>query len=106
VERAVVLTSSNLIPLSVLPHVMLAFADSPHSLTFKIGTTWRELERQAIEITLAHTRGNKPIAARLLGVAVRTIYRHLDEREPKDQMEEDAAKLKAAKTIAAGASAS
>jgi two-component system, NtrC family, response regulator HydG len=67
VERAVVLTSSNLIPLSVLPHVMPAFADSRHSLSFKIGITWRELERQAVEITLAHTRSNKRIAARLLG---------------------------------------
>jgi two-component system, NtrC family, response regulator HydG len=101
VERAVVLTSSNLIPLSVLRHVMPAFADSQHSLSFKIGTTWRELERQAVEITLAHTRGNKRIAARLLGVAVRTIYRHLEEQEQNDQGEEHASKSTAAKSIAA-----
>jgi two-component system response regulator HydG len=106
VERAVVLTSSNLIPLSVLPHVLPAFADSRHSLNFKIGTTWRELERQAIEITLAHTRGNKRIAARLLGVAVRTIYRHLEEQERNDQGEEDAAKATASKAGAADASPS
>lgn len=81
VERAVVFTNTKIVPLSVLPQVMPAFAESRHALTFKIGMPWRELERQAIEIALAHTRGNKPLAARLLGVATRTIYRHLDLSE-------------------------
>ena len=35
-------------------------------------------ERKAIDITLHHTRGDKNMAARLLGIATRTIYRHLD----------------------------
>jgi two-component system response regulator HydG len=77
VERAVVLTNTKIVPLTVLPQFMPAFAESSHSLTFKIGTPLRELERQAVEIALAHTRGNKPMAARLLDVAPRTIYRHL-----------------------------
>jgi two-component system response regulator HydG len=77
IERAVVFTNTTIVPLSVLPQIVPALRDTPHSLTFKIGTPWRELERQAIEIALAHTRGNKPMAARLLGVAPRTIYRHL-----------------------------
>ena len=80
VERAVVFTSGPLVPLSVLPQNVSAFGDSKHSLTFKIGTPLRELERKAIEITLQHTRGDKNLTARLLGVATRTIYRHL-ERE-------------------------
>jgi DNA-binding NtrC family response regulator len=69
-----------LVPLSVLPQNVSTFGDSKHSLTFKIGTPLRELERKAIEITLQHARGDKNLAARLLGVATRTIYRHL-ERE-------------------------
>jgi two-component system response regulator HydG len=80
VERAVVFTSGTLVPLSVLPQNVSTFGESKHSLTFKIGTPLRELERKAIEITLQHARGDKNMAARLLGVATRTIYRHL-ERE-------------------------
>jgi two-component system response regulator HydG len=78
IERAVVFTNGKQIPLSVLPHSVSAFAESRHSLTFKIGTPLRELERKAIDITLHHTRGDKNMAARLLGIATRTIYRHLE----------------------------
>jgi two-component system response regulator HydG len=91
VERAVVFTNTNIVPLTVLPQFMPAFAESLHSLTFKIGTPLRELERQAIEIALAHARGNKPMAARLLGVAPRTIYRHLDPDADDLQPDEDLA---------------
>jgi len=81
IERAVVFTNGKLIPLSVLPQSVSAFAESRHSLTFKIGTPLRELERKAIDITLQHTRGDKNMAARLLGIATRTIYRHLEKLE-------------------------
>jgi len=81
IERAVVFTNGKQIPLSVLPQNVSAFAESRHSLTFKIGTPLRELERKAIDITLQHTRGDKNMAARLLGIATRTIYRHLERQE-------------------------
>jgi two-component system response regulator HydG len=47
----------------------------------------QELESQAIKITLAHTRGDKSVAARLLGVSPRTIYRHLNEKETEPTSE-------------------
>jgi two-component system response regulator HydG len=81
VERAVVFTNGRQVPLSVLPQNVSAFAESRHSLTFRIGTPLRELERKAIDITLHHTRGDKNMAARLLGIATRTIYRHLEREE-------------------------
>jgi two-component system response regulator HydG len=81
IERAVVFTNGKEIPLSVLPQGVSAFAESQHSLTFRIGTPLRELERKAIDITLHHTRGDKNMAARLLGIATRTIYRHLEKEE-------------------------
>jgi len=84
IERAVVFTAAKTVPLSVLPQGVSEFAGSRHSLTFKVGTPLRELERKAIEITLQHTRGDKNLAARMLGVATRTIYRHL-ERQESDQ---------------------
>jgi two-component system response regulator HydG len=84
VERAVVFTSSKTVPLSVLPQNVSAFGESRHSLTFKIGTPLRELERKAIEVTLRHARGDKNLAARMLGVATRTIYRHLEREAGKE----------------------
>ena len=86
IERAVVFTNGRQIPLSVLPQSVSAFLESRHSLTFKIGTPLKELERKAIEITLQHARGDKNMAARLLGIATRTIYRHL-EREQQENGE-------------------
>ncbi len=84
IERSVVFTNGTQIPLSVLPQSVSAFAESRHSLTFKIGTPLRELERKAIDITLHHTRGDKNMAARLLGIATRTIYRHLERQESQE----------------------
>ncbi|HEX4999499.1 MAG TPA: sigma-54 dependent transcriptional regulator [Terriglobia bacterium] len=81
IERAVVFTNLKLVPLSALPQNVSAFGDSRHSLTFRIGTPLRELERRAIDITLQHTRGDKNMAARLLGIAARTIYRHLEREQ-------------------------
>ena len=83
VERAVVFTNRDTVPLSVLPQFLPGFAEFRHSLTFRIGMPLSELESQAIEIALAHTRGDKTLAARLLGVSPRTIYRHLDRKEEK-----------------------
>jgi two-component system, NtrC family, response regulator HydG len=84
IERAVVFTNGRQIPLSVLPQGVSAFAESRHSLTFKIGTPLRELERKAIDITLQHTRGDKNMAARLLGIATRTIYRHIEKQDSQE----------------------
>jgi two-component system response regulator HydG len=89
VERAVVFTTGTLVPLSVLPQNVSTFGESKHSLTFKIGTPLRELERKAIEITLQHARGDKNLAARLLGVATRTIYRHLEREQAESSEQED-----------------
>jgi two-component system, NtrC family, response regulator HydG len=89
VERAVVFTSGNLVPLSVLPQNVSSVGTLRHSLTFKIGTPLRELERQAIDITLQHARGDKNLAARLLGIATRTVYRYLEKEGAEGDNPED-----------------
>jgi two-component system response regulator HydG len=91
IERAVVFSHGKQVPLSVLPQGVSAFAETRHSLNFKIGTPLRELERKAIEITLQHTRGDKNMAARLLGIATRTIYRHLEKQDHPEDFDETAA---------------
>ena len=87
IERAVVFTNGSTVSLSILPQFLPAFAESRHSLKFKIGMPMQDLEHQAIEIALAYTRGDKSIAARLLGVSQRTIYRHLERKEEKSESE-------------------
>jgi two-component system response regulator HydG len=101
VERAVVFSTTKIISLSVLPQIVPALREASPTLTFKIGMPWRDLERQAIETALAHTRGNKPLAARLLGIAPRTVYRYLHRKERGQEPERDLGEFKDVKTIAA-----
>ena len=54
-------------------------APSPSVLTFAIGTTARRGRVRMIRETLRHTKGDKSLAAQLLGISTRTIYRKLGE---------------------------
>ncbi len=45
----------------------------------KVGMTMTQIEREAIEKTLAETGGNKTEAARILDIGVRTLHRRLDD---------------------------
>ncbi len=83
VERAVVFTNTRYGSFIRATPIPSGFCRFRHSLTFRIGMPLSELESRAIEIALAHTRGDKTLAARLLGVSPRTIYRHLDRKEEK-----------------------
>jgi two-component system response regulator HydG len=80
VERAAVLCRSDVIRLEDLPDVVAeAQPPAPSALTFTLGTPLEEVERRLIRETLKHTDGDKSLAAQLLGISTRTIYRKLDE---------------------------
>ncbi len=87
-ERAVVLGHGGLQggPLTVrsLPaHIQTARATLITKVEIPIGTKLREAEQLLIERTLEKTGGDKELAARLLGINPRTIYRRLPrESEP------------------------
>jgi two-component system response regulator HydG len=53
-------------------------------LTFSLGTPLEEIERRVIKVTLEHTKGDKQLAAQLLGISARTIYRKLAEEAGGD----------------------
>ena len=78
IERAVVLSRGAVIEPPDLPPGLRAggTADGTH-ITVQLGTPLEEVERRVIRETLRMTKGNKQLAARLLGVATRTIYRKL-----------------------------
>lgn len=82
-ERAVVLCRSDQLGVEDLPqHMQPEGLGGPRQIVFAIGTPLRDLEHTAIRETLRYTGGDKKLAARLLGIASRTIYRRLeDERE-------------------------
>jgi DNA-binding NtrC family response regulator len=87
IERAVVLSTQDVILESDLPEPIAKASPRERALSFAIGTPLEEIERRVIHATLEHTGGDKRLAAQLLGIATRTIYRKLDaERsgEPAD----------------------
>jgi len=79
IERAVVLSRGDTLAEQDLPDAIAkATPDAKNSLAFEIGTTLDELELRVIRETLRHTKGDKGLAAQLLGISTRTIYRKLD----------------------------
>jgi two-component system response regulator HydG len=79
IERAVVLSRSDTLGEADLPeHIAVAAARAPAQLVFEIGTPLDEIELRVIRETLRNTKGDKSVAAQLLGISTRTIYRKLD----------------------------
>jgi two-component system response regulator HydG len=91
IQRAVVLAKGDVIEVSDLPEsVRQGPLGSANVLVIPIGTPMEEVERRVIHETLRHTKGDKTLAARLLGIAARTIYRKL-ERESSEREDEEPA---------------
>ncbi len=80
-ERAVVLARTEIITLAELPErIARVETEGPSRvLHIAVGTPLEEVERLLITETLRLTAGDKRRAAGLLGMAVRTLYRRLDE---------------------------
>jgi two-component system response regulator HydG len=78
-----VLTKSSAVDVEDLPREVRGApplaSGSGRALTFEIGTPLSDIELRVIHETLRHTKGDKRLAAQLLGIATRTIYRKLEE---------------------------
>ena len=94
-ERAVVLAREDFIQLTDLPRAIQQHQGTPDVLSFPVGTPLKLVERRLIEATLASVDGDKTLAARLLGITARTIYRREAEwrqeagGEPATGLEEE-----------------
>lgn len=78
IERAVVLCRGETVDAGDLPQAVRSGPlGSASQIVIPIGTPMEEIERRVIHETLRHTRGDKNLAARMLGIAARTIYRKL-----------------------------
>jgi two-component system response regulator HydG len=86
IERAVVLSRSSWIDIDDLPPELRdPQAGHGRQLSFSVGTPLEEVERRMIMETLKFTRGDKRLAADLLGIATRTIYRKLESGQIHDE---------------------
>jgi DNA-binding NtrC family response regulator len=89
VERAVILCPGEAVDVADLPEALRGRAGAPAeraapgpaALVVPLGTPMEEIERQVIRETLRQTKGDKNLAAQILGIAARTIYRKLDRDE-------------------------
>mgnify|MGYP001579606124 FL=1 len=88
VERAVVLCRGRAIDLADLPQTVSHLDPLARVVPIPIGMPLAEVEQRLIEETLRHTKSNKELAAKLLGIASRTIYRKLQERGPSREDKE------------------
>ncbi len=76
IERAVVLARGSSITAADLPPSLRALQE-PSTPRVPIGVPLDEIEREAILGTLARCNGNRASAAKMLGLAERTLYRKL-----------------------------
>ena len=67
----------------ILPHVLAIGprdeSAPPNVVTIAPGTKMDEVERAVIEAALKEVRGNRRLAAKLLGIGERTLYRKIKE---------------------------
>jgi len=84
IERAVVLSRTNLITPAELPAELVEAAGLPPAghLEIRLGNTLEEIEQRVLDATLDQVGGDKKLAADLLGISQRTVYRMLERRRP------------------------
>ena len=80
VDRLVLMHKGTLVQVDDLPEdIQAERAAEDEGFQIPFGMPLDEVERRIIRGTLERTGGDKQVAARLLGIAARTIYRKLDE---------------------------
>jgi DNA-binding NtrC family response regulator len=90
IERATIVAktdtieASDLPPFVVAPAASAAAAAPPGAPVLTPGTTVDEAERRLIELTLAHTGGNKTRAADMLGISLKTLHNKLNRMKEDD----------------------
>jgi len=95
IERAVVLSKGDLIVPGDLPPEIIQAVERPSrtkgpwidekSISVPLGTPLEIIEKRVIEETLRHSRGDKNVASKILGISSRTIYRKIEEEKKKEE---------------------
>jgi len=85
-ERAVLVCHGKAItPEDLPPEIFSIPLVDTRNITVPIGTKLEDIEKMVIKETLKRTRGDRNLAARILGIASRTIYRKVPVTDGQDQ---------------------
>ncbi len=97
IERAVVLCKGNFITPEDLPPEIIEAVNIKRSqkgllldektISIPLGTPLEVIEKKVIEETLRHSRGNKILASKILGISARTIYRKIEDGKKNQESE-------------------
>jgi len=97
IERAVVLSKGEMIVPGDLPPEILKTVEAPlarevalmdeKTISIPLGTSLETIEKRVIEETLRHSRGDKNVASKILGISARTIYRKIEEEIEEETKE-------------------
>jgi two-component system response regulator HydG len=82
IRTMVVMCDRDILDIQDMPpeiHRIRQLAAGPRPQSSAAGLSLNELEKQAIAETLAKTKGNRQIAAKILGIGERTLYRKIKE---------------------------
>jgi two-component system response regulator HydG len=79
IERAVILDTDGVIDVDDLPDDVVSHQRESRTISIPVGTPLDEIEERVLDETLQMTDGDKEMAAKLLGIATRTVYRKLDD---------------------------
>jgi two-component system, NtrC family, response regulator HydG len=89
IERGVVLARGGQVDVADLTPEIAGATPLPEGVvSVRIGTPLAEVEQRLMDATLAATGGNKTLAAKLLGIDVRTVARKLERWEEERTAEE------------------
>src|SRR5437867_13365734 len=89
IERGVVLARGTQVDIADLPPETARATPLPEGVVaVGIGTPLSEVEQRLLDATLAATGGNKTLAAKLLGIDVRTVARKLERWEEEKGADE------------------
>lgn len=85
IERAIIFSNQSVLtPKEIPSHLRVEKSNPKMSVEVSVGTALKEVEDLMIQKTLEATSGDKQMAAKLLGVNSRTIYRKLEKKEKLD----------------------
>ncbi len=91
IESMVILARKDILTVNDVPPYIREPEIQENILKIKLGTPWKEIERELIFAALQKSKGNKKKAAEILGLSRRTLYRKLKELSPgvKDEGREN-----------------
>jgi len=84
IERAVVLTRKKIIAPTDLPEHINQGQKITEFIRVPIGMPLEEVKNKVIEETLKTTKGDKTLAAKILGITSRTIYRKVGKKQKEE----------------------